>query len=211
MKFLKELSDLNEGTLVLTSTERVARHLRLQSALLQSMSGKKAWFNKGRIQTVTSWIENAWLELMPAEQLLYPVQELAVVKGLADSSGLMPATLISSTATSRRIGSAYSEALKYQIPMDQERFRFKRELEVFWQLQEMLRRECSSQGVVFRAQLPGLLLNAVQEGLVELPTKIVIVGILDMNPAEKVLFRQLLLVVSKWKKWTSPVTAPHLD
>ncbi|MBA5026221.1 hypothetical protein H2O04_24775 [Pseudomonas aeruginosa] len=51
MKFLKELSDLNEGTLVLTSTERVARHLRLQSALLQSMSGKKAWFNKGRIQT----------------------------------------------------------------------------------------------------------------------------------------------------------------
>ncbi|MCV6250535.1 hypothetical protein OFL33_33445, partial [Pseudomonas aeruginosa] len=80
MKFLKELSDLNEGTLVLTSTERVARHLRLQSALLQSMSGKKAWFNKGRIQTVTSWIENAWLELMPAEQLLYPVQELAVVK-----------------------------------------------------------------------------------------------------------------------------------
>ncbi|SUC99315.1 probable DNA repair protein [Pseudomonas aeruginosa] len=114
MKFLKELSDLNEGTLVLTSTERVARHLRLQSALLQSMSGKKAWFNKGRIQTVTSWIENAWLELMPAEQLLYPVQELAVVKGLADSSGLMPATLISSTATSRRIGSAYSEALKYQ-------------------------------------------------------------------------------------------------
>lgn len=191
MKFLKELSDLNEGTLVLTSTERVARHLRLQSALLQSMSGKKAWFNKGRIQTVTSWIENAWLELMPAEQLLYPVQELAVVKGLADSSGLMPATLISSTATSRRIGSAYSEALKYQIPMDQERFRFKRELEVFWQLQEMLRRECSSQGVVFRAQLPGLLLNAVQEGLVELPTKIVIVGILDMNPAEKVLFQAI--------------------
>ncbi|MBM7166343.1 PD-(D/E)XK nuclease family protein [Pseudomonas aeruginosa] len=191
MKFLKELSDLNEGTLVLTSTERVARHLRLQSALLQSMSGKKAWFNKGRIQTVTSWIENAWLELMPAEQLLYPVQELAVVKGLADSSGLMPATLISSTATSRRIGSAYSEALKYQIPMDQERFRFKRELEVFWQLQEMLRRECSSQGVVFRAQLPGLLLKAVQEGLVELPSKIVIVGILDMNPAEKVLFQAI--------------------
>lgn len=191
MKFLKELSDLNEGTLVLTSTERVARHLRLQSALLQSMSGKKAWFNKGRIQTVTSWIENAWLELMPAEQLLHPVQELAVVKGLADSSGLMPATLISSTATSRRIGSAFSEALKYQIPMDQERFRFKRELEVFWQLQELLNRECASQGVVFRAQLPGLLLNAVQEGLVELPNKIIIVGILDMNPAEKVLFQAI--------------------
>lgn len=188
MIFLKELSDLSESTLVLTSTERVARHLRLQSALLQSMSGKKAWFTKGRIQTVTSWIESVWLDLMPDEQLLYPVQELAVVKGLADGSGLMPATLISSTATSRRIGSAYSQSLKYQIPMDQERFRFKRELEVFWQLQEMIARECAAKGMVFRAQLPGLLLKAVQEGLVVLPSKIVIVGMIDMNPAERDLF-----------------------
>lgn len=50
MKFLKELSDLNEGTLVLTSTERVARHLRLQSALLQSMSGKKPGLTKGEFK-----------------------------------------------------------------------------------------------------------------------------------------------------------------
>ncbi|HHH9441271.1 TPA: PD-(D/E)XK nuclease family protein [Pseudomonas aeruginosa] len=188
MKFLKELAEMNESTLVLTSTERVARYLRLQSALLQSMSGAKAWFNKGHIQTVSSWIENAWLELMPAEQLLYPVQELAVVKGLADQSGLMPATLISSMATSRRIGSAYSQALKYRIPMDQDRFRFKRELEVFWHIQESLRRECESHGVVFRAQLPELLRRAVQDGEVKLPAKIIIVGILEMNPAEKALF-----------------------
>ncbi|VFT12020.1 Uncharacterised protein [Pseudomonas aeruginosa] len=123
MKFLKELSDLNEGTLVLTSTERVARHPEATVPHCCSpCPAKKPGSTKGEFKPVTSWIENAWLELMPAEQLLYPVQELAVVKGLADSSGLMPATLISSTATSRRIGSAYSEALKYQIPMDQERF-----------------------------------------------------------------------------------------
>ncbi|MBF3053081.1 hypothetical protein HKW90_01495 [Pseudomonas aeruginosa] len=188
MKFLKELAELNDSTLVLTSTERVARHLRLQSALLQSMTGKKAWFNKGHIQTVSSWIENAWLELMPAEQLLYPIQELAVVKGIADQSGLMPATLISSMATSRRIGSAYSQALKYRIPMDQDRFRFKRELEVFWQIQDILNRENVSQGMVFRAQLPELLRKAVLSGEVKLPSKIVIVGIIDMNPAEKALF-----------------------
>lgn len=72
---------------MLTSTSRLPAASGYSRHYLQSMSAKKPGCNKGRIQTVTSWIRNAWLELMPAEQLLYPVQELAVVKGLADSSG----------------------------------------------------------------------------------------------------------------------------
>lgn len=104
MNFLNHLAEMADGTLILTSTERVARHLKLQAALLQSVDGKKAWFAKGKIQTITSWIESAWQDLMPDEQLLYPIQELALVKSVIDQSGLLPANMISSTSAARRIG-----------------------------------------------------------------------------------------------------------
>lgn len=122
MSTLLELQSITDKTLILASTERVARHLKLQASLLQSLAGNRTWFAKGQIKTVTAWIESAWLDLMPDEQLLFPVQELAVVKGIADRSSLLPDNLISSMSTARRVNQAHAQVLKYQIPLDRERF-----------------------------------------------------------------------------------------
>lgn len=191
MTLQDELINLTDNTLVLASTERVSRYIKLQAAHIQSLSGKRSWFAKGTIKTVSAWIENAWLDLMPDEQLLYPVQELAVVKAIADRSGLLPATLISSTSTARRVNQAYSQAHKYQIPMDQDRFMFKRELEVFWEWHRMIGEDSKKNGYVFRAELPGRLLAAIEAGRVPVPERIVIVGILSMNPAERAVFEAM--------------------
>lgn len=191
MNFLNHLAELADGTLILTSTERVARHLKLQSALIQSVDGKKAWFAKGKIQTITSWIESAWQNLMPDEQLLYPIQELALVKSVIDQSGLLPANMISSTNAARRVGEAYSLVHKYQIPMDRERFAFKEEFEAFFQWKEQIDTVCASKQSVFRAHMPARLLASINEGLLEAPSKIVIVGMIDMNPAERTVFHAL--------------------
>lgn len=191
MNFLNHLAELSDGTLILASTERVARHLKLQSSLLNAVDGKKAWFAKGKIQTITSWIESAWLDLMPDEQLLYPVQELAVVKSVIDKSGLLPANMISSTNAARRIGQAHSLVHKYQIPMDRERFAFKDEFEAFFQWNGALDAVCSDKQYVFRAHLAGRLLEAINSGLLVAPTKIVIVGMIEMNPAERAVFQAL--------------------
>lgn len=191
MNFLMDLSTLEDGTLVLASTERVARHLKLQASLIQSVSGKKAWFAKGKIQTITSWIESAWLDLMPNEQLLFPVQELATVKSVIDESGLLPPNMISTTSAARRIGQAYSTVYKYQIPMDQERFRFKEEYEAFFAWKALIDDVCKSRQHVFRAHMPGLLLAAVLAGEVILPKRVVIVGMINLNPAESSLFDAL--------------------
>lgn len=191
MSMLSELQNITDRTLVLASTERVARHLKLQSSLLQSLAGNRTWFAKGQIKTVSAWIESAWLDLMPDEQLLYPVQELAVVKGIADRSKLLPDNLISSMSTARRVNQAHAQVLKYQIPLDRERFAFKQEYEVFWSWQHSIEEESARNGYVFRAELPKRLLAAIEAGQVEVPERVVIVGILNMNPAERAVFAAL--------------------
>ena len=184
MSLIAHLQSLDDDTLVLAATERVSRHIKMQSALLQSISGKRSWFAKGKIRTVTQWIEEVWLEQLPNEQLLFPVQELAVVKNVADRSGLLPDNLISSTSTARRIAQAYSTFIKFKLPDDPDRFRFKREYEVFWQWRALIEADCRKNGCVFRAELPGLVLSALQAGEVAIPRKVVMVGVLYMNPSE---------------------------
>lgn len=178
MSLIAHLQNLDNDTLVLAATERVSRHIKMQAALLQSIAGKRSWFAKGKVRTITQWIEEVWLEQLPSEQLLYPVQELAVVKSVADRSGLLPENLISSTSTARRIAQAYSTFIKFKLPLDQDRFRFKREYEVFWQWRALIEAECRKSGCVFRAELPALVLSAIQAGEVDLPRKVVMVGVL---------------------------------
>lgn len=185
------LANITDDTLVLASTERVARHLKLQASLLQAVTGKKAWFTKGHIMTVTRWIESAWLELMPDEQLLFPVQELAMVKAVIDQSGLLPANMISSTSAARRVGVAYALAYKHMIGLDSDRFRFKEEFEAFYEWKQQLDHACNTKQCVFRAQLPKLLLQAIETGVVTPPERILIIGMLDINPAEMSVFEAL--------------------
>jgi len=191
MSLIAHLQKLDDDTLVLAATERVSRHIKMQSALLQSVSGKRSWFAKGKIRTVTQWIEEVWLEQLPNEQLLFPVQELAVVKSVADHSGLLPENLISSTSTARRIAQAYSTFIKFKLPTDPDRFRFKREFEVFWQWRSLIEDDCRKNGCVFRAELPALVLEALQNAAIAAPQKIVMVGVLYMNPSERAVIDQL--------------------
>nr|WP_193069066.1 PD-(D/E)XK nuclease family protein [Pseudomonas fluorescens] len=191
MKFLSHLSNITDGTVVLASTERVARHIKLQAALLQAVGGKKAWFTKGQIMTITKWIETTWLELMPDEQALNPVQELATVKSVIDQSDLLPSNMISSTNAARRVGVAYSQVNKYLIGMDSDRFRFKEEFEAFLQWKTQLDSVCGAKQYVFRAHLPTLLLKAIKAGDVQPPERVIIVGMMSLNPAEKAVFDAL--------------------
>lgn len=185
MSLIAHLQQLDDDTLVLAATERVSRHIKMQSALLQSIAGKRSWFAKGKISTLTQWIEQVWLELLPNEQLLVPVQELAVVKSVADKSGLLPENLISSTSTARRIAQAFSQFIKFKLPADPDRFRFKREYEVFWQWRSLIEADNQKNGCVFRAELPERVLAALNEGDIAAPKKVVLVGVLYMNPSER--------------------------
>lgn len=197
MSLIAHLQNLNEDTLVLAATERVSRHIKMQAALLQSVAGKRTWFAKGKIRTVTQWIEEVWLEQLPNEQLLFPVQELAVVKSVADRSGLLPENLISSTSTARRIAQAYSTFIKFNLPEDADRFRFKREYEVFWQWRDLIAEDNLKNGCVFRAELPGRVLQLILSGSVLPPRKIVLVGVLYMNPSERAVIDQLKVMGSE--------------
>lgn len=171
MSLITILQGLNDDTLVLAATERVSRHIKMQAALLQSVAGKRTWFAKGKIRTVTQWIEEVWMEQLPNEQLLFPVQELAVVKSVADRSGLLPENLISSTSTARRIAQAYSTFIKFNLPQDADRFRFKREYEVFWQWRALIAADNDKNGCVFRAELPARVLEIIHSGVVTRPGK----------------------------------------
>lgn len=191
MDINQKITSLEEGTIVLTSTERVARFVRMQVSTAQAVSGKKAWFSPGVIKTVTAWFEQAWQQLMPDEQLLFPIQELAVTKAITDSSGLLPDTMISSTSTARKVNKAFALAKKYGIPMDRDAFLFKQEYEAFFEWHRLLEDECQRNGWIFRAHLPELLLKAIERGEVAVPKKILIVGLLQLNPAEHAVFEAL--------------------
>lgn len=191
MDFNKQITNLEEGTIVLASTERVARFLRMQIAAAEAGSGKKAWFSKGLVKTVTSWIEQTWLDLMPDEQLLFPVQELAVTKGIIDGSKLLPDTMISSTGTARKANQAFTMVKKFNIPLDRSYYTIRDEYSFFHQWSTDIQAKCDREGWVFRAHLPELLLAAIQRGEVCVPKKILIVGIIQLNPAENALFEAL--------------------
>ena len=212
MSLIAHLQNIDDDTLVLASTERVSRYIKMKAALLQSVSGKRAWFAKGKILTVTQWIEGVWLELLPNEQPLSPVQELAVVKGVADRSGLLPDNLISSTSTARRIAQAYSQFIKFKLPADPDRFRFKREYEVFWQWRSLIQADCLKNGCVFRAELPALVLDALNSGEIAAPRKIVMVGVLYMNPSESAVIDKLRSMGTEVVEldFTDDITTPNL-
>jgi len=188
MDFNQQLTNLTDGTVVLTSTERVARFVRMQISGINAARGAKAWFDKTPVHTVTNWIEETWLSQMPNQQLLYPVQELAVTKAVTDSSGLLPETIISSTSTARKVNQAFALVKKFDLPVEREQFLFKPEFEVFYQWHQMIEEVCAKRGWVYRAHLPNLLKKAIQAGEVTVPERILVVGILQLNPAERELF-----------------------
>lgn len=191
MKFLQFLTSLNRDTVVLASSERVARHLRLQAALMRAAGGAKAWFAEEKIQTITNWIEESWLSTLPDQQLLLPIQELALTKSVVDKSGLLPANLLSSTSTARKVAKAHSLVCKYNIPVDGDRFRFKAEYEAFAAWHKAILQECASTDVVFRCHLAGMLTKAFSGGELPVPKRIIVVGMVEVNAAETILFSLL--------------------
>lgn len=106
----------SNSSLIITRTELHARELISAYGLARKNTGETVW-NKPDILSFREWITEAWLSSWPAEQLLYPIQELSLYRGIIRDSEAAQG-LLSTTGVARLAQHADTLLKEYQLVAD---------------------------------------------------------------------------------------------
>lgn len=176
-------------SVVLCATERQARDYRSQSAVRRMSLGQSAWFANQEVLIVPVWLQELWESLLPTEQLLSPVQELAVIKRIIDNSNLLPDTMVSSMGVARSVLKAYNLCHRFNLSNDEDYFRFQPEYEAFHRWRVEIDQYLRSTNSIMLSQLPGLLASNIK--MLDLPEALYINVGVSLSPEEMSFFDEL--------------------
>lgn len=175
---------VNSATLILAATDHLAHELRAAASLQKQQAGERVW-EAPQIDSLQQWVRQQWADSWPVEQLLHPVQELALWRQAVEQDSSLQ--LLSPLAAARMARSAEQLALQYQIQPQQlqdfsvEQQAFKR----WWQHITKLRKD---KQWLAAAQLPAAVTELVKRGEVSLPERLLLQGFTDAHtPSEQAL------------------------
>lgn len=180
-----------DHTIVITQTERVARQLREEHAMLCSLEGP-AWHQTLSVLDVWTWLETCWDDLLPEQQLINRTQKLAIVKKIIDRSDRISHNMISSMQVARQVTQAISLTHLYHIPISGDEYLLNPEYSSFSQWAYEVNHHCKSRKLIVRESLPTEILKAQGfiEELMASGKCIVIIGN-DYAPCCETLFQHL--------------------
>jgi probable DNA repair protein len=198
---------LEGGGIVVAANERAARALRQSHADAQRAAGKLAW-QTPRIYGWDSWLDNLWQQhLMNAEEVplvLSACQERAVWKRIVepqaeDADSLAPLAarawgLLSDFQAHRQRQGGWGNGANADA-------------EAFRNWASMFDRECSKNQWMSRSDLPALLTNSIGRALIQVPSKIMLVGFDRTTPLQKSLIdaaRGVGCTVTAFEKTDAP-------
>lgn len=207
---LSIISDRDARGVILCSTEREARALRAERAMLCMAAGSTSWIEGLAVFTVRDWLIELWELSFDSKQLLHPVQELAVVKRVIDKSGFIPDDMISSTSIARKVLKAYNLINLFNMPVDRECFLFKKECEAFSAWYSKLNSAASKGDFLFSSGLASRIEHHLLSE-VELPTSIYISPGLKLSPSEESLINAIAARTTVYllEKGFSPTSARY--
>lgn len=169
------------GALILTSNKRLARHLRSTFDTAMQASGKTVWPTP-QIVSFDGWLSRSLAELGDSWRLLdgFPALRLweQVIEEDAAGSDL---ELLQLSATARKAQEASQLLQEYgcsfhghSITEDQKAF-------LRWQ--KSYQEICAEHHWLSRAELPGLIYAAMQEGRLATPSQVLLAGFDQWSPA----------------------------
>ena len=179
---------LADCEVVLTSSERLARDLRVDAALQMRRSGRRAWAAP-EIHSFRSWTLREWASCWPKEQILHPAQELALWLYAIEKSGAADRQLsrMAAARQARQIGSLVQA---YRINPEPDSFAGPEEI-LFFQWYTLAKKAAAERGWLLESGLPEALTILMDVGEWSPPEKVRTIGLVHETPSQTVLLEAM--------------------
>lgn len=181
--------------LTLTTSEPLARALRRDYALAQKRAGHAVW-EVPPIHSLQRWCSEQWLQTWPSQQLLHPVQELALWQRAIDDDGAASGVL-SQSALAREARAMGRLIVQYGI--DPQRVpRHTDEHHAFARWQRSVRRRMQDEDWTLECELPAHVARLLHDGEIPVPAQLTLAGARHaLTPLENQLLQALEQTGSK--------------
>lgn len=183
------MSQGSADTLTLCANERLARALREDHSLARRAAGAQVW-EAPRIASLQRWAIDVWTQSWPVEQLLHPVQELALwCESIeADEAGAQLLAIVAAAREARR-----SDQLLRRHLLDLDRGpAWTAEHQAFRRWRRQVQRRLAQRAWVTAADVPMLVARHLREGRIAAPASVQLCGFVEPPaPAERALLQAL--------------------
>jgi len=190
---MQPAANLEDGTLLLTVNNRLARELHRGYDREQAAAGRRVWTTPD-ITPWSAWLRREYEQLLDSgftqrillnghqERLLWE----QVVRGSQQGRDLLRPG-----AAARSAQQAWQLVNDWRLEKAQLQQHGSDETRLYLEWQEALRQRCRREHLMTAAELPALLLEALRENRLGVPRKVELAGFDSLNPVQEQLFAEL--------------------
>ena len=192
--------------ITLTVNSRLARWLLLEHDEKKKQAGEKAW-ETPQILSLSAWMRNLWLESWPTQYLLSPLQcekiwEKIIVQ---DASRL---DLLHLQGVASQASEAFALIHEYRLPQSPKFYELTDEAKSFISWTRKYKHRLTSLGALDPCMLMDAVKSSMQDGEIEIPPSLCIMGFEEQSPQMK-FFLDFLLDKGTDIVFISPVPTPE--
>lgn len=191
-----ELSALEEGALLLTGTNRLARELRKEYNLLKTAGETQVWASPA-ISSLGNWLRNLWQDELSFKEgnhavLLSHSHEEAVwelvIRNWCEQTGT---TLMQFSAAASGARTAYALLHDWHLPMPELDTHPTDDVRAFIAWTGAFESWCETNGRISSARLPNLVSDGYRTGNIRPPSVVFLAGFEEETPAQTALLAAL--------------------
>jgi ATP-dependent helicase/nuclease subunit B len=179
---LNELLSCSGHSIVLMPSDASARQCRDRIARLRG-SHDQAFIETVTVMPVDQWLAELWDATFPAQQVLRPIQLLAIAREIIEDSEFYPENCLNSMAITRQFVDAFQLHAQYQLSDDEDFYRFSAEYQAFYHWQRTMQDKLNEQSALSGQQLAAKLCTLLDESALDLPDQLVLSEGLELSPA----------------------------
>ncbi len=179
--------------ITLTVNSRLARWLLLEQDEKKKQAGEKAW-ETPQILSFSAWLRNLWLESWPTQYLLSPLQcekiwEQIIVQ---DAKRL---DLLHLQGVASQASEAFALIHEYRLPQSPKFYELTDEAKTFISWTRKYKHRLTSLGALDPCMLMDAVKNSMQEGEIEIPSSLCVMGFEEQSPQMKFFLQIIILAL----------------
>lgn len=208
---LEALLALPGHSVVLMPSDASARQLRDRIAT-QRGEHDQAFLETITVMPLGQWLAELWDASLPSQQVLRPIQLLAIARRIIEGSELFPGDCLNSLAIVRQFVDAFQLHAAYQLGSDREDYLFSPEYLAFFHWREAMQQALDELHALSSEQLPAALSQALNRGELQLPDQLILSPALSLPPAARQFVDQCVVegVQSYRLDDERPIASPQL-
>lgn len=184
-----DLLGLRGTSVVLMPSDASARQFRERIAIARG-EHDQAFLETVTVVPLAQWLAELWDGSLPGQQVLRPIQLLAIARNIIENSDLFPQNCLNSLAIVRQFVDAFQIHAAYQLGSEREDYLFSPEYQAFYHWREAMQEALEATDALSGEQLPAMLSAVLSEGVLQLPGQLVLYPGLTISPAARELIHQ---------------------